>query len=116
MSSTSSASVEVITRGLPRSNALGIAGQGTDRENRLSYSMNCCPCSVSTRNLLRAFKITAALDDLHAAHLRQRRHAAAKLFQDGFLPRAQFATSTFGSVNVMPRCADSRALTIWCVA
>ena len=27
-----------------------------------------------------------------------------------------FATSTFGSVKVMPRCADSRALTIWCVA
>jgi hypothetical protein len=39
---------------------------------------------------LRAFKITAPLDDLHAAHFRERRHAAAKLVQNGFLPRAQF--------------------------
>ena len=90
MSSTSSASVEVMMRGLPRSNTLGMAASEPTARIACSNSMNCCPCSVSTRSSLRAFKITASLNHLHAAHLGQRGDAAAELLQNGFLPRAQF--------------------------
>ena len=79
MSSTSSASVEVITRGLPRSNALGIAGKRADRENRLFVFDELLPLLGLDAQFVRAFKITAPGDDLHAAHFRERRHAAAQV-------------------------------------
>ena len=49
MSSISSASREVMMRGLPRSNALGIADFDPTAMIAWANRMNCWPCTVSTR-------------------------------------------------------------------
>jgi len=89
MFSISSAPVEVMMRGLPRSNTLGMAASEPTASIALSYSMNCCPCSVSTRNVA-SLQNNRVPESLHAAHLGQRGHAAAEFFQNGFLHARSF--------------------------
>ena len=66
---------------------LGHRGHGTDRQNRLLIFDELLAALGLDAQFVRAFKITAPGDDLHAAHFGERRHAAAQLGEDGFFPR-----------------------------
>ena len=96
MSSVSSASVEVMMRGLPRSNALGMAGFGAGGDDGLFVLDELLALLGFDAQTLRAFKIAAAVNDLHIALLREHGDAAAKLLNDGFLPFAQLGDVNFG--------------------
>ena len=86
-------------RGLPRSNALGSAGLEPMATMALSKLTNCWPCSRLDAQSLRAFKITAPVNHLHAALFGEHGDAAGKFFNDGIFPGAQFVHIDLGRLE-----------------
>ena len=81
--------MEFITRGIAQIKRLRHGRAGTDGENRLVVFDELLAVLGLHAQFLRAFKIRAAFDDGHVAHLGERGDAVAKLVNDGFLPHAQ---------------------------
>ncbi len=99
MSSTSSASVEVITRGLPRSKSRGRAGLGADGDDGVVVLDELLALLGLDAQGARVLEVAASVHDLNAAHLGQLRHAARQPGQNGFLPGPQFVYVNSGGAE-----------------
>jgi len=60
--------------------------------------------------------MTAPVPDFDAAQLRQLRDAPDNLARTDSFHARSFARSMVGAPKLMPRCSDSFAAVIWCVA